>query len=139
MLFKNTFTACLIAVVSLTVGAEDNETSVVSESQSHQQQENWGKLFTYFTGKTTSTKDLLVAVADIKPGMEIHPPHEHGEEEIMMILEGEGLWHIKGKEFPAKKGDIMFSKPWEIHGIKNTGEKTLRFVVWKWNPHSLTQ
>ncbi|MGH7455310.1 MAG: cupin domain-containing protein [bacterium] len=69
----------------------------------------------------------------IKPGQEIHPPHQHAEEEFLMIIEGQGTWHLNGKTFAAHKGDVLYAAPWDMHGIKNTGKTSLSFVVWKWN------
>jgi len=80
---------------------------------------------------------VLTGVAVIKPGMEIHPPHQHAEEEYLMVTEGQGTWHLNGKTFAAQKGDILYAAPWDVHGIKNTGTTPLTFVVWKWNNKGL--
>jgi mannose-6-phosphate isomerase-like protein (cupin superfamily) len=93
----------------------------------------WGTLYTYYAGESYGTKDGLAAVAVIKPGMEIHPPHEHAEEEYLMVVQGEGTWHLNGKEQPARAGDMQYAAPWDLHGVKNTGSTPLTFVVWKWN------
>ena len=34
---------------------------------------------------------------------------------------------------PSIQGDILYTSPWDWHGIKNTGTETLSFVVFKWN------
>jgi mannose-6-phosphate isomerase-like protein (cupin superfamily) len=94
--------------------------------------DGWGIFYPYFTGTTHSTKDMLAGVADIRPGEEIHPPHRHAEEEFLLVTKGRGTWHLNGKDFPAKAGDMLYAAPWDIHGIKNTGSENLEFVVWKW-------
>ena len=94
---------------------------------------DWGTFHAYYTGTTYGTTDALAGVAVIKPGMEIHPPHEHTEEEFLMVLSGNGTWHLNGDEFPANTGDMLYAAPWDIHGITNTGNTPLKFVVWKWN------
>ena len=68
---------------------------------------DWGTLVTYFAGDSYAATDSLTAIAIIKPGMEIHPPHVHSEEEYLMVLEGEGTWSVKGEEFPAEAGDTL--------------------------------
>ena len=95
---------------------------------------DWGTLVTYFAGDSYAATDSLTAIAIINPGMEIHPPHVHSEEEYLMVLEGEGTWSVKGEEFPAEAGDVLYAAPWDEHGIRNTGDEPLRFVVFKWNP-----
>jgi mannose-6-phosphate isomerase-like protein (cupin superfamily) len=94
---------------------------------------DWGSFSTYFQGETYGTRDALSGVAVIKPGQEIHPPHQHAEEEFLMVAEGEGMWHLNGKDFAAQQGDMLYAAPWDVHGIKNTGKAPLKFVVWKWN------
>lgn len=108
-------------------------TSVVTREDAKTQINPWGDLITYQGGSTYGTKDVLAAVAEIKPGQEIHPPHVHAEEEYMYILEGTGTWYLKDQTQPAKSGDMFYARPWDRHGLKNTGTSTLKFVVWKWN------
>jgi mannose-6-phosphate isomerase-like protein (cupin superfamily) len=107
--------------------------AIVSRSEALKQDSEWGTLYSYYEGESFGTKDGLAAVAVIKPGQQIHPPHEHAEEEYLMVLEGSGTWYLNGKESAAKAGDMMYAKPWDVHGLRNTGKKSLQFVVWKWN------
>lgn len=107
--------------------------AIVSQQQAQRQDFPWGTLYTYYQGESFGTTDGLAAVAVIKPGQEIHPPHEHAEEEYLMVVEGQGTWHLKGNESPAKAGDMQYAAPWDVHGIRNTGTTPLTFVVWKWN------
>jgi mannose-6-phosphate isomerase-like protein (cupin superfamily) len=92
----------------------------------------WGELRTSHQGETFGVKDLLSAHATLKPGMEPHPPHQHAEEELLVLVEGEGTWILNGKEVPAKKGDVVYIAPWDMHGMKNTGTKPFVFYVAKW-------
>jgi len=109
------------------------KTTVVSESNSTPDYQDWGKFLTYYDGETDYTSGALTGVAVINPGEEIHPPHKHAEEEYLMVLEGNGSWTIGKKDFPAKSGDILYAAPWDLHGIKNTGATPLKFVVFKYN------
>ena len=107
--------------------------AIRAEAQAKREDFDWGTLYTYYSGESYGTRDGLAAVAVIKPGREIHPPHEHAEEEYLMVLEGQGSWHLNGKEQPAHAGDMQYAAPWDLHGVKNTGDRPLKFVVWKWN------
>ena len=108
-------------------------TQVVTQDDVTPDVQPWGQFLPYYTGDTDFTSNALTGVAEIKPGQEIHPPHKHIEEEFLMILEGNGTWTIGDKDFPAKTGDILYAAPWDLHGIKNTGSTTLKFVVFKYN------
>lgn len=113
--------------------AEPTASAVVTAKGATAEPDAWGTFYTYFQGETFGTKDNLAGVAEIKPGQEIHPPHQHADEEFLMVIEGEGAWHLNGEEFAAHPGDMLYAAPWDMHGIKNTGEKPLKFVLWKWN------
>ena len=41
--------------------------------------------------------------------------------------------YVGEEKIPTQKGDILYTSPWDWHGIKNTGTETLSFVVFKWN------
>ena len=41
--------------------------------------------------------------------------------------------YLNGETFPAKKGDILYAKPWDYHGIKAAPDSDLQFVVFKWS------
>lgn len=114
----------------------DLETQIITTEDATILKEDWGNLIIYTDEASVSTygtKNTLTAVAEIKPGKEIHPPHQHTAEEFLYVIEGEGTWSLNGVESTAKVGDIMYSKPWDVHGIKNTGGQTLRFFVMKWD------
>ena len=94
---------------------------------------DWGELRAPFEGETYGLGYALAAVAVIKPGQQNHPPHQHADEEFLLVTEGSGRWHLDGKEFPAAKGDAIYAAPWVMHGITNTGDAPLTWVVFKWN------
>lgn len=98
--------------------------------------ESWGDLIIYTPEEGTvtyGTQNTLTAVAEIKPGEQIHPPHQHTAEEFLYILEGTGTWSLNGRESPAHAGDLLYAAPWDWHGLKNTGNELLKFFVVKWD------
>jgi mannose-6-phosphate isomerase-like protein (cupin superfamily) len=90
-----------------------------------------------FTGESAYTQKLFVSSFVLKPGSEVHPPHQHAQEEFMTVVEGAGVWHLDGKELPAKKGDVIYVAPWVWHGLKNTGDAPLVYFVAQWNPKAM--
>jgi len=117
----------------LTAPSAEPASSVMTQATAATEAFEWGTFYTYFTDETYGMKDLLSGIAVIKPGWEIHPPHQHAEEEFLMVTQGTGTWTVNGKSFEAKPGDLLYAYPWEWHGVKNTGEEPLTFVVFKWN------
>jgi len=90
---------------------------------------DWGEMRFYFRGQTHGTKDVLTAVAVVEPGKAVHRAHRHAEEEYLVVAHGSGKWSLAGKELPAKRGDILYVEPWVYHGLTNTGEEPLVFIV----------
>jgi endonuclease YncB( thermonuclease family) len=76
---------------------------------------------------------MVVLAVTLKPGKAPHPPHQHAEEEFMILADGTGTWHLDGKEWPARKGDVVYAAPWIMHGLKNTSTGPLTYYMVKWN------
>ncbi|MGR3809713.1 cupin domain-containing protein [Jiulongibacter sp. NS-SX5] len=130
------FAVAFIFLTGFMLGKRQNptlETKVISKPTP--ENEAWGKMFLYLPDSTTTygLGNVVSGIAEIKPGEEIHPPHQHSEEELLLITEGSGTWIVDGVESQAKKGDLMYSEPWIWHGLKNTSDSTLKFYFIKWN------
>ena len=114
--------------------------SLMSREEATPLEFDWGTFYTYHgDAETYGTRGTLVAIADIKPGHETHPPHQHEEEEFMLVLRGEGTMYVGEEKISTQKGDVLYTAPWDWHGIKNTGTEMLSFVVFKWNYKGLPQ
>lgn len=134
LIFVSVLTSCQSAAITKST----IKTAVITEKSAEAEKFKWGSALTFFAGESYGSKDSLTLVATIIPGMQIHPPHVHAEEEYLVVLEGEGTWTVKGKDFKASKGDILYAAPWDQHGIKNTGKTPLRFLVFKWNSKGIS-
>jgi mannose-6-phosphate isomerase-like protein (cupin superfamily) len=94
---------------------------------------DWGHWLRYFRGDTHGSRDLVVLAVTLKPGQAPHPAHQHAEEELMILATGTGEWRVDDKELPAKAGDVVYARPWTMHGIKNTGDEPLVYYMVKWS------
>jgi mannose-6-phosphate isomerase-like protein (cupin superfamily) len=87
----------------------------------------------YFDAPEGSTQ-LTFGAAEIDPGKEI-PVHRHkvGDrfvEEGFFVLEGEGEVRVGDQMTAIRAGSFCVMSPAEgFHSIRNTGEKTLKFVM----------
>ena len=114
------------------------KSGIVSFDDAPAHQADWGEMRRYFTGETAGTKDVLTAVAIVQPGKAVHRAHRHAQEEYLILVEGSGTWSLDGKEFPAKRGDILYTEPWVYHGLTNTSSEQLIFVVVRFNSKGIT-
>jgi len=106
--------------------------SVLDEKGAKLTHETFGDLRVYFDGPTGQLKSLTAGSLRLKPGQSPHPPHEHPEEEIMVVTEGTGEISVEGKVTRVAPGSIMFCAAGKLHGIVNTGSGPLLFYYWKW-------
>jgi uncharacterized cupin superfamily protein len=76
-------------------------------------------------------KDLGLAVDTVPPGKRACPYHlHHGEEEVFVVLEGEGTLRVAGEMLPVAKGDIVAipAGPDYPHQILNTSQAPLKYL-----------
>jgi mannose-6-phosphate isomerase-like protein (cupin superfamily) len=71
----------------------------------------------------------FVDYAVVPPGASIGI-HTHGNnEELYLVLEGEGLLHLDGEEFRVGPGSVILNRPKGTHGLRNDGEEALKIFV----------
>jgi len=112
---------------------EADESAILSEVDVVSDAASWGTFFPYFTQDTHALKPVLVGVAKIDAGQQIHPPHRHADEEYLMVTKGRGEWYLNGETRPANEGDILFTRAWDYHGVKAADDSPLEFVVFKYS------
>lgn len=78
--------------------------------------------------RSTGSSRLGMGSQDIPAGGGI-PVHLHDrEEEILLFHEGRGEMLIEGKAHPIEAGMSAFVPPGAAHGVRNTGEGSLKLV-----------
>lgn len=93
--------------------------------------ESYGDLRIYFDGPTGQLRALTVGSLALKAGMAPHPPHQHPEEEIMLVTEGAGEITVGGQTYAAAPGSMMYCGGQGMHGI-TAGSRGLTFYFYKW-------
>ena len=95
--------------------------------------ESFGDNTVYFDGKADDLKSMVAGSLLLYAGQEPHPPHQHPEEEFMLVSEGTGEILVAGKTTKVGPGDMMYCQGNHLHGIKNTGTAPMRFYYFKWS------
>jgi mannose-6-phosphate isomerase-like protein (cupin superfamily) len=72
----------------------------------------------------------FVDYAELPPGASIGR-HRHGddEEELYLVLEGNGVLWRDGEQIAVRAGDLVRNRPGGEHGLRNTGPSLLRLFV----------
>jgi quercetin dioxygenase-like cupin family protein len=82
--------------------------------------------FRYLVNQDAGCLDVTQFVGIIPPGRA--PEHSHTYDEVVYILEGNGVYHIAGEDFPLEPGTCLHLPPYVKHCIENTGTKNMKVL-----------
>ena len=101
--------------------------------------------FQNFTGKAF-VKDILgttgmeISFGTLGEGEAVPFLHKHKQnEEVYIILRGEGIFSLDGNDYPVKAGDVIRVEPEVSRGNRNTGSEPLTYVCIQAKAGSLEQ
>ena len=83
-------------------------------------------------GATLRTRQIGCTVVVLEPGKRAWPYHLHyAEEELFVVLEGQGTLRDDDEEFPVRAGDMILTppSPGTAHQIINTSMRQLRYLA----------
>jgi XRE family transcriptional regulator, regulator of sulfur utilization len=84
--------------------------------------------------KPTATLDELeIHITTLSPGESPHAPHQHPDEELVIIKEGTVESLVNGQTQRVGPGSIIFQAANQLHSIKNIGNSPATYHVIKWN------
>jgi mannose-6-phosphate isomerase-like protein (cupin superfamily) len=82
--------------------------------------------FRYLVNQDLGCPDVTQFIGLIPPGRA--PMHSHTYDEVIYVVEGEGVLHLGGAETPIAAGSCIHLPPLEEHCLENTGEGTMRVL-----------
>ncbi len=88
--------------------------------------------YVHYNGPTDQLATMCTGMAVLEPGASPHPPHQHPEEEFMIVAEGNGVIEVNGHATQVGPGAIMYCAANVLHGIVNTGGRPMTFYWSKW-------
>jgi quercetin dioxygenase-like cupin family protein len=109
-------------------------TGTVSAEQLKPIERPFGEARIYCNGPTDLLKLMNVGGVRLKPGASPHPPHQHPEEELLLVTEGSGEITLDGKPQKAASGSLTYCAPGVLHGITNTGTAPMQLFFFRYRP-----
>jgi mannose-6-phosphate isomerase-like protein (cupin superfamily) len=82
--------------------------------------------FRYLVNQDAGCPDVTQFVGVIPPGRA--GLHSHTYDEVVYILEGEGVLHLGGEETPLRPGTCIHLPPLQLHSLENTGPTPMRVL-----------
>ena len=82
---------------------------------------------------TATLDELEIHITTLNPGESPHPPHQHPDEELVIIKEGTVESLVNGQLQRVGPGSIIFQAANQMHSIRNVGSGPATYHVIKWN------
>jgi quercetin dioxygenase-like cupin family protein len=73
-----------------------------------------------------------VHVTTLNPGQAPHPPHQHANEELIIVKEGTVEFLLNGEWKKAGPGSVIFVASNQLHGLRNPGPAPATYHVISW-------
>ena len=83
--------------------------------------------FRYLVTAEAGCRDLTQFFGVIAPGRA--PEHSHVYDEVIYVLEGEGVLHTEGQDEPVAAGSCIHLPPLLLHSLENSGSSPMRIVA----------
>jgi quercetin dioxygenase-like cupin family protein len=87
----------------------------------------------FFQAPTATLDELECHVTTLNPGETPHPPHQHPDEEIIVIKEGTVEALVNGQTRRVGPGSVILQASNQPHSIRNVGKTPATYHVFKWN------
>ena len=81
---------------------------------------------------TPTLDELEMHITTLNPGQTSHAPHQHPNEELIIIREGTVETLSLGEWKRVGPGSIIFNASNELHGIRNVGTTPATYHVVNW-------
>jgi uncharacterized cupin superfamily protein len=85
-------------------------------------------------GPTATLDELEMHITTLNPGLSSHAPHQHPNEELIIIREGECETLSDGKWVRLGPGSVIFNASNSLHAIRNVGTTPATYHVINWSP-----
>jgi XRE family transcriptional regulator, regulator of sulfur utilization len=81
---------------------------------------------------TPTLDELEIHITTLNVGQISHPPHQHAEEELLIVKDGTVETLQNGKASRLGPGSIIFHSSTDLHNIRNAGSTPATYHVIQW-------
>lgn len=83
---------------------------------------------------TATLDELEMHITTLNPGETSHPPHQHPQEEVIIVKEGTVESLVNGEMKRIGPGSVIFQASNQLHSIRNVGTGPATYHVIQWQP-----
>jgi len=92
-----------------------------------------GAVRTVVQQPTATLDELEIHITTLNKGESPHAPHQHPDEELVIVKEGTVESLVNGELKRVGPGSIIFQAANQMHSIRNVGDGPATYHVIKWN------
>jgi XRE family transcriptional regulator, regulator of sulfur utilization len=92
-----------------------------------------GEVRQVFRDPTATLDELELHITTLMPGESPHEPHQHPDEEVIIIREGTVETLLGDRTQRVGPGSVIFQAANQLHAIRNVGDVPAVYHVIKWN------
>jgi len=81
---------------------------------------------------TSTLKELEIHVTTLNEGLPSHAPHQHPDEEIILVRFGTVEQTINSTAYKLGPGSVIFLTNDDMHGISNAGKGKCEYYAFRW-------
>jgi quercetin dioxygenase-like cupin family protein len=86
----------------------------------------------FFQSPTATLDELECHVTTLNKGETAHAPHQHFEEELVIVKDGTLEILMNGEWKRCGPGSVVFHASNVLHGMRNVGDGTATYHIIKW-------
>jgi XRE family transcriptional regulator, regulator of sulfur utilization len=87
----------------------------------------------FFRAPTATLDELELHVTTLNAGQTSHAPHQHANEELLIVREGTVEALVNGDWKRVGPGSVIFQASNSLHGIRNVGSGQATYHVINWS------
>jgi len=92
-----------------------------------------GEVRQVFQAPTATLDELELHVTTLLPGQSPHEPHQHPDEEVIIVQQGTVETLLGDRTQRVGPGSVIFQASNQPHAIRNVGDTPATYHVIKWN------
>ena len=99
------------------------------------------KPYPILRGRTRALGAMSAHVSVLSAGHSPHPPHEHRDEELLIVLDGQAELVVidradgrrEQRTVPVEAGSFAYYPAYSLHTIRNTGTRPVTYLMFRWS------
>lgn len=116
----------VLVAVSAPCGAQERSQVTVRYADRESLPATPNREFRFLVNEDAGCLDVTQFVGTIPPGRA--PLHSHPYDEVVYVVEGEGVLHLAGRVTPIGPGSCIHLPPLQEHCLENTGPTPMRVL-----------